>query len=111
MRDFKAAMIVVMARTNINRKDLQFPLVYSSIFGKTSVRELDLTERAKNVLGRNGISTMKDLMDSFDRIERFRSCGKQTVREIKNQFLQRWYETITDDECTKFWEEFIIMNA
>ena len=86
-------------------------MVYSSIFGKTSVRELDLTERAKNVLGRNGISTMKDLMDSFDRIERFRSCGKQTVREIKNQFLQRWYETITDDECTKFWEEFIIMNA
>ena len=110
-RNFKEALTYTLANSYIKKSELQFPLIFSKSFGETSVREIDLSERAKNVLGRGKIVTMQDLMNNFDGIARIRSCGKQTVREIKNGFLQRWYETLDDCQVTEFWEEFIIVNS
>ena len=111
MNKFSEALTYVLANTNIKRENLTFPLTYSKAFGETSVREMDLSERAKNSLGRGNIHTMNDLMQNFDNIVRLRSCGKQTVKEIKNRFLQRWYETLDDEQKAAFWEEFIVANS
>ena len=112
MRNFSEAVTYVLANTNISiKKDLQFPLTFGSAFAKTSVREMELSERSKNILCRNGIQTMQDLMNNFEKIPKFRNCGKTSAKEIKNKFLQRWYETLEDSEVSKFWEEFIIVNS
>ena len=111
MMKFDEALTYVLVNTDINRENLNFPLTYSKEFGESSVREMDLSERAKNSLGRGNIHTMNELVANFDNIAKLRSCGKQTVREIKNRFLQRWYETLDDDQKTLFWEEFITVNS
>ena len=111
MMKFDEALTYVLANTNIERNNLNFPITYSKAFGETSVREMDLSERAKNSLGRGNIHTMNELVANFDNISKLRSCGKTTVKEIKNSFLQRWYETLDDDQVTDFWEEFIKVNS
>ena len=111
MMNFSEALTYVLVNTNIKRDNLNFPLTYSKAFGETSVREIDLSERAKNSLGRGNIHTMNDLVQNFDSIAKLRSCVKTTVKEIKNQFLKRWYETLDDDQKAAFWEEFIIVNS
>lgn len=111
MRRFDEALTYVLSHTNINRNNLTFPLTYSKEFGESNVREMNLSERAKNSLGRGNIHTMNELIANFDKITKLRSCGKTTVKEIKNSFLQRWYETLDDDQVTDFWEEFITVNS
>lgn len=112
MRNFIEDLAYVIGNTNISGKgDLQFPLVYSKAFGEMSVREIDLSERSKNSLGRARISTMQDLMNGFNAVAKIRNCGAKSAKEIKTGFLQRWYETLDDKQFVDFWEEFIIINS
>ena len=112
MRNFIEDLAYVIGNTNISGKTpLQMPLTYSKAFGETSVREIDLSERSKNSLGRANIHTMNDLMNKFDTVAKIRNCGTKSAKEIKTGFLQRWYETLDDKQFVDFWEEFIIINS
>ena len=113
MRNFSEALTYVLVNTNIDpkKKDLTFPMVLTDEFMQTTVREMALSERAKNVLGRNKVWTMGDLQKRIDEVEKFRNCGKSTVKEIKSKFMQKWYEMLPEKEVTNFWEEFITVNS
>lgn len=112
MRNFIEDLMYVIGNSDINgKKDLQFPLIYTKEFAEMSVREIDLSERSKNSLCRASITNMKGIMDNIERIAKIRNCGAKSAKEIKTRFMQKWYETLNENQVAAFWEEFIIINA
>ena len=73
-------------------------------YANTNIDELCLSTRANNVLHRNGIDTLIDLINKWDIIADLRSCGKNTVKEIKNTFIKYYCNELSDSENKKFWE-------
>ena len=109
---FKDDLTYVLVNSNINRKqNLNFPLAFSKEFKYLPIDDMNLSARASNVLKRYKVFTMQDLMDNMSNLYKYRNCGVGTVKEIKNRFLQFWYENIDEKLRTEFWEEFITTNA
>lgn len=112
MRNFIEDLMYVIGNSDIDgKKDLQFPLTYTKEFAEMSIREIDLSERSKNSLCRASITNMKSIMDNVERIAKIRNCGTKSAKEIKTRFMQKWYETLDENQVAAFWEEFIIINA
>ncbi len=93
-----------------NESSIQFPLVFNKTFRQIPIEELCLKTRAINVLKRHRIMNMGNLLDNMADLVHFRNCGKDTVKEIKNSFLQVWYENTDSETKVEFWEEFINLN-
>lgn len=110
-RVFAEDMALVIGSADKVPTKLEFPLFISKDFRDVSVLVLSLSNRAINVLGRNKVVTLGDLMDRFDEVPRFRNCGEGTSREIKNEFLAFWYNNLEPEDITRFWEEFIDVNG
>lgn len=110
-RVFAEDMALVIGSADKVPSKFEFPLVINKDFREMPALVLALSNRAVNVLGRNKISTLGDLMDRFDEVMRFRNCGEGTSREIKNAFLAFWYNSLESEDITRFWEEFIDVNG
>lgn len=65
---------------------------------------LELSERASNSLKRAGILTIGGLCEKINEVEKVRSCGVKTVREIKNALFN--YELQNAKDPVRF-----IMNC
>lgn len=111
MRSFKDDVTLVLAQNNFKGTRLNFPISYKKEFKEESIEILSLSMRAGNSLKRGNIFTIGDLVAKFDDLPKLRNCGISTVKEIKNVFLQAWYEQLEPEEVTAFWEEFIKVNS
>lgn len=68
------------------------------------IESLDLTVRAYNVLARQGIRTIDDLLKlTVEDLFRLRNCGRRTVKEIQEKLAEHGYklkETNDEDDCS-----------
>lgn len=111
MGNFSEDLTMVLINTDIQpHTRVEFPLVYSKEFLEEPVDNLQLKTRAINALKRARIMTMTNLLDCFEDINHLRGCGVDTAKEIKNAFLDYWYDTLNPESKTRFWEEFIKVN-
>lgn len=110
MRDFKKDLTAVIITQEYDPQNIKFPVKLTEKQRQIDVKELNLGNRAENVLKRAGIETIQNLMDQFDGLYHLRSCGTTTAKEIKNTFLQWWYQDKTDEEIKEFWKSFVEIN-
>lgn len=54
---------------------------------KQSIDNFDFNERAKNVLKRNGLFTIENILDRQNELPKLRNCGNETVKHIKNVII------------------------
>ena len=109
VRDFEDDLGYMLSKVNRKAK-YTFPLTFDKGLRDVSIAELKLSQRAVNVLGRNKIDSLGLLMDKIERLNLLRNCGETTSKEIKNAFLQYWYNYIDEEDVSKFWENFMITN-
>lgn len=111
-RDFFEDLGYILSQVDVkNRNKMGLPINYKNEFCKIDIAYLDLTVRSSNVLRRNHINTMGDIMDHFKDLAKYRNCGKASVQEIKEKFLQFWYERLSENQVQLFWEDFIKANG
>ena len=109
-RIFAEDMAYVIGCVGRAPERFEFPLVYGNDFREIPVTMLNLSQRAVNVLGRNKISSLGELMDRFDDVARFKNCGVNTTKEIKNALLDYWYASLKSEDVVSFWENFLEVN-
>ncbi len=111
MRSFKDDVTLVLAQNDLKGTQLTFPTWFTQEFKDTSIEVMSLNVRASNSLKHGNIFTMGTLLEKLNDLPKLRNCGAGSVKEIKNAFLQAWYETLEPEEVTEFWEEFIRENC
>lgn len=111
MRCFKDDVTVVLATSNVKGDRLTFPLSFTKEFKEESIEIMQLSARAGNSLKRGGVFTIGNMLEKFDNLGKLRNCGENSVKEIKNAFLQAWYEQLEPEQVTEFWEEFVKENC
>lgn len=111
-RDFLADLKYMMDSIKIKDKSkMGLPLNYKKDFEKIDIEYLNLETRSNNVLRRYHVNDMGDLMDHFKDLAKYRNCGKNSVKEIKEKFLQFWYERLSENQVKMFWEDFAKANG
>lgn len=114
-RVFSNDLLYVLVHSDIDlkggKRTLQMPLTMSEKFRNVPITAADLSVRASNALQRHGVEKVATVIAYFDCLNKIKSCGDKTIREIKNKSLQCWYESLTPEEVVSFWEEFIDMNS
>lgn len=81
---------------------LQIHLVTSEKMLQTDVRCLKIEKtRVYNVLGRLGIKTIGEAVDSLTKIEKAKGAGKDTIKTLKNAIINYVIENSTDEELRK----------
>lgn len=111
MRNFTDDVTLVLVQNDLKGTQLTFPLTFKKEFKEEKIEIMQLSVRAGNSLKRGNIFTIGSLLERFDSLQKLRNCGESTVKEIKNAFLQAWYETLEPEEVTEFWNEFIKENC
>ena len=109
MRDFEDDLGYILSKVH-RKASYTCPLIFDKHLRDISIAELSLSQRATNVLCRNKIDSIGLLMDKMEKLHMMRNCGETTAKEIKNAFLQYWYNFIDDEDVTKFWMDFMINN-
>lgn len=105
-RDFEA----LLEKVDItNNGTIRFPMKHIGKM-KGSVKALDLSERARNALMRNGIVTLDILTEKFENLGGGKGVGKKTIKEIKNAYMDYYYSVILDCPADRreFWAEVIM---
>lgn len=79
----------------------------------SSVEELDLSQRARNGLHRDGCFTIGQLVDlvNADGIRRIRNLGEKSQREIHDKLLEYTYVALTETEKRGFFLDMIDKNT
>lgn len=77
------------------------------------IEELDLSVRGYNVLKRNGMNTVGEVIDAINekRMISLRNLGEKTLREIKTKIVNFGYTAMSEGEKKTFLSEVIRMNA
>lgn len=57
-----------------------------------NVCDLDLSQRALNILKRNKMDTIEDVLDRQSELYSLKGCGVTSVKEIKNKILEMQIE-------------------
>ena len=109
VRDFADDLGYMLSKVNRKSK-YTFPLIFDKELKERTISELDLSQRALNVLRRAKIDTIGLLMENIEKLHMLRNCGETITKEIKNVFLQYWYNSIDEEDVSKFWEDFMITN-
>ena len=109
VRDFADDLGYMLSKAG-RKEEYTFPLIFDKNLRERGISELNLSQRAINVLCRSKIDSLGLLMDKFNKLNQIRNCGTTTVKEIKNAFLQYWYNFIDEEDVSKFWEDFMVAN-
>lgn len=92
---------------------MKFKLKHFKKWEKTDVSELPTGEAVVNVLKRNGVKTMGQLVDNWDKISnnRLKDIGAMKGKKIRVAFVQ-WYGSILSDESQiDFLDDIATLNA
>lgn len=57
---------------------------------KLGIEFLELSERSRNALKREGIQTIGDVIDHHSHIPNIRGLGKTSITEINNKLFEFW---------------------
>lgn len=87
------------------KRMVSFTVKYTREFEEQPIEVLDLSQKAFNVCGRNKIFTIRELLDNWHKLEKLRTCGKTTTKEIKNAFIRYYLENATDEKQLRFLDE------
>ncbi len=79
---------------------IRFVFRNNNIFNK-DIDELDLSVRARNCLKRNHIMTITDIGDHWDELHRIKNMGVKTIKEIKNKYIDYYYNSLINDNERK----------
>lgn len=63
---------------------------------KLPIKELELSARSYNVLGRMKCHTIEDVLDKQRELLKQRGCGLNTIKEIKNKILEKNIEYLVE---------------
>ena len=74
---------------------------------EADIKELDLSSRAYHCLKRGKYDHIKDIDRDWDNLSKIRNSGTKTVKEIRNRFLQWYYDTLSDEEKAEFWRDTV----
>ena len=79
----------------------------------SSVEELDLSQRARNGLHRDGCFTIGQLVDLVNAkgIRKIRNLGEKSQREINIKLLEYTYATLSEHEKRAFFLDMIEKNT
>lgn len=92
---------------------MKFKLKHFNRWADTDVNELPTKEAIINVLKRNGVKTMGELVDNWDKIanNRLKDIGAMKGKQIRVAFLQ-WYGSILSDASQlEFLNDVIKLNT
>lgn len=111
MRNFKEDLEKVATIADWDDVEtLRFPIFYTKETENMLVDDLELSQRGYTVLRANKVRYFGELIRRWDEIKDFHSCGIITRREIKQKFLQRWYQMLSNEDVDRFWEGVIREN-
>jgi len=74
---------------------------------KVSIEELNINDgRSYNVLKRAKLSTIGDIIEKWDRLDKFPQAGAKTIKNIKNAVINYYLENANDDQLCRFINDF-----
>ena len=109
MSNFKNDLEKIIEATGITNIS-KFPFNETESFRLISIDVLELNARASNGLYRQNIKTLGNLIDNWERIPSLRGLGATSVKEIKRNFYEYYYSTLSAKEVKRFWNRFVEMN-
>lgn len=71
------------------------------------IRDLGTNERAYNAMRRNKIEDIKEIDSHWDSFGNLNGIGATSIKEIKNKYMQYYYDKLNEEERKEFWRETI----
>jgi len=105
MTQFQKDLEVIIQNTEIPEGDLTFNMRKFQRIGKRDISVLEVGTRAYNVLRRNQLSTIDDVVNNWGGLHNLHSMGITTVKEIKNAILAYYYDHLDNEEKKEFWKD------
>lgn len=107
----KYGLIKVIYNTFGNRARMN--LSFTKKVCDVPAEELSLSVRGFNVLKRNNLNTLGDIIDIMNdnKLMYLRNLGEKTAREIKTKIVNYGYESLNEKEKKEFLLEVIKLNA
>lgn len=109
-RNFAEDLTAVLVGYNFDPQRIKFPIKMNSDLRSRGIGYLDLNKRSVNVLAKIEVKDMQGIIDNFDTIKDIKGAGVAVVKDIKNKFIQWWYERLEEKEMKAFWKEFVRIN-
>ena len=110
MSNFAKDLEQVVTKTGIDfggKLRLKFPNFKADL----GIECLDLSERSKNGLFRQKITTMGNLLEKLDSLNNVWGLGKKSIKEIKTRFTEFWYNKLTAEQKLEMWAFAICETA
>lgn len=78
-------------------------------FLEEPIDSIDLSLRAYNALRRNGITTIRDLIEAIrsQNLKNMKNLGKKSAGEIKLSLTMSIYNSLSKDEKIQFWKYYL----
>jgi DNA-directed RNA polymerase alpha subunit len=99
---------ILMAELRKTNKKIKFTIWENDELRNTGVDHLELNVRGYRTLMRVGYTTIGDLIDNWNKIDKLRGCGKKTVQEIQYALCKYQYDIIKDKDG--YLKEIIELN-
>ena len=101
MRDFE---VIVTNTDFINNGTIRFVFNHMDRV-QGAIDNLNIGQRAYNALRRGKIHDIPTLVSRMDGFNGVRGAGKKTIKEIKNEFLNYYYDQLNEEERKQFWRD------
>lgn len=89
-----------------NNEKIRFIFKRSDLL-KGDIGYLDLSTRSYNALKRAGANTIEDITERWDSLDKMRGAGKNIVKEIKNKYIEYYYNQLDNPSMAEFWLDTI----
>ena len=95
------------------KKKFKYSVYLTDEFINTEIEALDLSQRAYNVLRRQQIHLIGELINNIDTekdLLKFRNCGENTAHEIMKKLFDYHYSLLDDEGKKKYKNKLEAMN-
>lgn len=89
-----------------SNNSIRFVFKYSNRF-KGDISFLGLSDRSYNCLRRNKISDISLIDSMWENLYNLKGAGIKTVKEIKNKYVEYYYNLLNEEEKKDFWTDTI----
>lgn len=90
--------------------NMKFIVYDTPEFMDKPVTEFDMSVRTHNVLKRNGMETVRDIIDNWYNIPKFKNCGFKSIREIRSLIFEWNLEYMNESQLNKYADFFVKEN-
>ena len=88
------------------KTEIKFYCRYGSRI-KGNIENLELGTRSSNALHRYGFTTVEQVSDAWDDLNKIRCLGVKTIAEIHEKLIEFYYSTLTEEEKSEFWVDTV----